>query len=127
MVRSLSAGGAAKHRWRRHGDAGSRRVVVLTEHEFVIQRSSPGSRSRQPDDVSGEAVPDGDRVRRFGMHAQARACHLQPRAQHGQDINPYTCKRGGAAPSHVLGRWRDRDGRVPLINLQKCRQSADRL
>ena len=33
----------------------------------------------------------------------------------------------GTSSFSSVGRWGDRDGRVPLMNLQKCRQSADRL
>ena len=33
----------------------------------------------------------------------------------------------GTSSFTCVGRWRDRDGRFPLMNLQKCRQSADRL
>ena len=36
----------------------------------------------------------------------------------------YMC---GTSSFTCVGRWRDRDGRFPLINLQKCFRSADRL
>ena len=35
--------------------------------------------------------------------------------------------RCGTSSLTCVGRWQDRDGRFPLMNLQKCRQSADRL